>query len=1126
MSTLSKELVFLILQFLEEEGFRKTAHLLERESGFYFDMKYFEDLVLGGEWDEAERYFSGFTSASDNKHSTKVYFEIRKQNFLEALDSNDREQALGILMKSLKVFAPDHEELFKEMTLLLTFNDIREHDALSGYGDTKSERMMLMCDLKKIIEANPIFHGKLKFPSIQSQRLRRLINQSLNWQHMRCKDPHPNPNIKTLFVDHVCQPQHNFSCVQSTENNSLPSQATSSPVPTSDNWNSSQSTITKSAFLGAVCPGAPKNTATAVEVLEDSDQMSTGRPSGTLDDATSTVTSPGQSHCSVSIPNDLPKTVTRTLNEETSPMSMDFHPVQQTVLLVGTCAGDVGLWNVRSGEKLLSRNFKVWDIEACSMTFKAALLNDSYVSVNRIMWAPDGSLFGVAYSKHIVQLFSYHGGDDMRQQLEIDAHVGGVNDLAFAAPHRQLLVITCGDDKMIKVWDVVTGAKQFAFDGHDAPVYSVYPHIKENIHVVFSTSVDGKIKLWLYDALGARVDHDAPGLGCTKMAYSADGKSKDGQSFLIEWNENEGIAERIYQGLGKCPSSIVQFTTIKNQILAAADNHMIKFWDMDHVELLTTIDGDGGLPANPHICFNKEGTLLAVSANENRIKILATDYGLQLLQTSENCSGDASQVLSETLRKLVINPITVGASAGVADAGHPMDGDAKNLNGVESKSTREVINKSKVWKLLEINSDSQCQSLRLPKHVKTNKISRLIYTHSGNAILALSSNAIHLLWKWPQNYLNSSGKATTKVPPLLWQPKSGLQLMSNELTGPNTEEAVSCFALSKNDSYLMSASGGMISLFNMITFQTMKTIMRPPPAATCIAFHPQDNNIVAIGMDNSMVLIYNVRLGEVKSKLEGHSKRVTGLAFSNALNVLVSSGADSQLFVWNSVSWEKCKSRLFQMPCGKLPTSPSDTHVQFHQDQNHFLAVHKAHLGIYEARELTCIKQWVSGEFSAPISDATFSCDNQMVYASFVDGSVAIFDALNLDLHCRINPTAYVPCNASSNVYPHAIAAHPHKPTQFAVGLTDGEVYVFEPQEVGGRTRNHKRCKHRSYMTHFTTLQSRHCNTFVTLLSTDKETIQIACTRKNLCLSKDSTTHSFVITFLRVKKTLYILALV
>lgn len=44
---------------------------------------------------------------------------------------------------------------------------------------------------------------------------------SLNWQHLRCKDPRPNPDIKTLLMDHVCQPQHNFSCSQSTENNSL-----------------------------------------------------------------------------------------------------------------------------------------------------------------------------------------------------------------------------------------------------------------------------------------------------------------------------------------------------------------------------------------------------------------------------------------------------------------------------------------------------------------------------------------------------------------------------------------------------------------------------------------------------------------------------------------------------------------------------------------------------------------------------------------------------------------------------------------------------------------------------------------------------------------------------------------
>ena len=41
--------------------------------------------------------------------------------------------------------------------------------------------------------------------------------------------------------------------------------------------------------------------------------------------------------------------------------------------------------------------------------------------------------------------------------------------------------------------------------------------------------------------------------------------------------------------------------------------------------------------------------------------------------------------------------------------------------------------------------------------------------------------------------------------------------------------------------------------------------MSPPPAATFLAFHPQDNNIIAIGMEDSTVQIYNVRVDEVIS---------------------------------------------------------------------------------------------------------------------------------------------------------------------------------------------------------------------------------------------------------------------
>lgn len=61
-------------------------HRLERESRFYFDMKFFEDMILDGKWEDVEQYLSSFTKVDDNRYSTKIYFEIRKQNFFEALD--------------------------------------------------------------------------------------------------------------------------------------------------------------------------------------------------------------------------------------------------------------------------------------------------------------------------------------------------------------------------------------------------------------------------------------------------------------------------------------------------------------------------------------------------------------------------------------------------------------------------------------------------------------------------------------------------------------------------------------------------------------------------------------------------------------------------------------------------------------------------------------------------------------------------------------------------------------------------------------------------------------------------------------------------------------------------------
>ncbi|XP_050254032.1 protein TOPLESS-RELATED PROTEIN 2-like isoform X1 [Quercus robur] len=1102
MSSLSRELVFLILQFLDEEKFKETVHKLEQESGFFFNMKHFEDQVLAGEWDEVERYLCGFTKVEDNRYSMKIFFEIRKQKYLEALDRQDRAKAVEILVKDLKVFASFNEELFKEITQLLTLDNFRQNEQLSKYGDTKSARNIMLIELKKLIEANPLFRDKLVFPSFKSSRLRTLINQSLNWQHQLCKNPRPNPDIKTLFTDHSCSPNSNGGRPPPTNSPLMgpipkagafppigahgPFQPVVSPAPGAiAGWMSGTNPSLPHAAVAAGSPGLvqpssaaaflkhPRNS-TGVTSMDyqsaDSENLMKRIRTGPSEEVSFSSVMHTPNVCSQ---DDLPKVIVRTLNQGSNVMSMDFHPQQQTILLVGTNVGDIGLWEIGSRERLVHKPFKVWDISAASMPLQTALLNDAAISVNRCVWGPDGLMLGVAFSKHIVQIYTYNPNGELRQHLEIDAHAGGVNDIAFAHPNKQLCIVTCGDDKTIKVWDAVTGRRQYTFEGHEAPVYSVCPHYKENIQFIFSTAIDGKIKAWLYDCPRSRVDYDAPGLWCTMMAYSADGTrlfscgtSKEGESHLVEWNESEGAIKRTYSGFRKRSLGVVQFDTTRNRFLAAGDDFQIKFWDMDATNMLIAVDADGGLPASPRLRFNKEGSLLAVTTSDNGIKILANNDGVRLIRMLESRAIDKNRGPSEPINSKPLLGNSLGPLANVSPAAAPiMERPDRNpaavsissLGNMDSSRLLDVkprisddVEKIMSWKSSDIVDTSQLKALRLPDSVTAVKVVRLIYTNNGMALLALASNAVHKLWKWQRSERNQLGKATAYVVPQLWQPPSGT-LMSNDVNeNKPSDESSACIALSKNDSYVMSASGGKVSLFNMMTFKVMTTFMSPPPAATFLAFHPQDNNIIAVGMEDSTIQIYNVRVDEVKTKLKGHQNRITGLAFSQTLNVLVSSGADAQLCVWSIDGWEKKKTRFIPAPAGRQAPLVGETKVQFHNDQAHVLVVHESQIAIYDSK-LECSRSWYPKDtLPAPISSAIYSCDGLLVYASFYDGAVGVFDADSLRIRCRIAPSAYIPSFSVSgnSASPLVIAAHPSEPNQIALGMSDGTVHVVEPIDV------------------------------------------------------------------------------
>ncbi|KAK4277205.1 hypothetical protein QN277_015231 [Acacia crassicarpa] len=182
-------------------------------------------MELAGKSENDKTNRSCSTNVDNNRFSTKIYFELRKQNFLEAFD--------------------------------------REHESLSNCQDTNSVGEIVAKDPKTIVEENPPPNKRLKFPATESH---------FGWQHI------PDPVTPTPSMDHVYEPRSNPS-----------------------------NTVKDSSLF----PTANAISGIPVKVFKDPNQ---------LDE----VPSPE---------NYLPKKVALTLNNDSPPTSMDFHPTRNFILL-------------------------------------------------------------------------------------------------------------------------------------------------------------------------------------------------------------------------------------------------------------------------------------------------------------------------------------------------------------------------------------------------------------------------------------------------------------------------------------------------------------------------------------------------------------------------------------------------------------------------------------------------------------------------------------------------------------------------------------------------------------------------------------------------------------------------
>ncbi|THF96404.1 hypothetical protein TEA_015430 [Camellia sinensis var. sinensis] len=421
---------------------------------------------------------------------------------------------------------------------------------------------------------------------------------------------------------------------------------------------------------------------------------------------------------------------------------------------------------------------------------------------------------------------------------------------------------------------------------------------------------------------GSRVDYDATGHSCTTMLYSADGSrlfscgtGKDGDSFLVEWNESEGAIKRTYSGFRKKYVGVVQFDTTQNHFLAVGEDQQIKFWNMDNNDILTCMDAEGGLPSLPRLRFNKEGNLLAVTTADNGIKILATTAGLRSLRVVEAPSFEALR-----------SPIE---SAAIKNGVDPMD---RNME--KPKTLDDVTDKTKPWQLAEIIDPAQCRQVTMPDNMDA--VNKSIFVEENSE-------------------LGEGLKATANVVPQQWQPNSGL-VMTNDVTGVNLEEAVPCIALSKNDSYictnwdgllLVSVNGKELSPASLLSeLNEIEQGTYVPPALE------EDGNMLNMSKSLNSIeeprvcktagicsyvfqIIYQFFSGSrVDYDATGHSCTTMLYSADGSRLFFCGTGKDGDSFL---VEWNESEGAIKRTYSGFRKKSVGV--VQFDTTQNHFLAV-------------------------------------------------------------------------------------------------------------------------------------------------------------------------------------------